>query len=194
MPLHMPVHLLGTTRPHQTASLCRWEGQQAAPHTHPRKQGEEGRRRSTQSAPVSLPTLLSFPAGSSCLLPTLATSHLGESAWLMVIASPYRGRGGCVCRKMPQIQLSPWQKETGMHMCTHPNMCTHTHTCAHTHTHTPMCTHTYTHPHAHVHTHTHMHMCTHTHTPRFFSSLHPPPPNPPETWHVLPDGGSAKMA
>lgn len=47
----------------------------------------------------------------------------------MVTASLYRGRGSCFSRKMPQIQLSPWQKEN-RHAHVHTHL--HIHTSLHT--------------------------------------------------------------
>lgn len=104
------------------------------PHIHPRKQGVRGQvERAHRSAPVSL-MILSFPAGSwaksgslhSCPLPTLATSYLGVSAWLMATASPHGGDRRLLCRQIFQIQLSPCQKDTGMHTRVHRHTRTHT--------------------------------------------------------------------
>lgn len=130
------------------------------PHIHPRKQGVRGQVESTPVCacePHGCPFLLGAQAKSGSVhsypLPTLATSSLGVSAWLMATASPHRGRR-LLCRQTSQVQLSPRQKDTDMH--------------------------------------TRVHRHTRTQTDSSQDCTHRPPSNPPETWHVLSDGGPAK--
>lgn len=103
------------------------------PHIHPRKQGVRGQvERAHRSAPVSL-MILSFPAGSwaksgslhSCPLPTLATSYLGVSAWLMATASPHGGIGGCFVDKYSKFSCLHVKKTQA---CTRACTDTHVHT------------------------------------------------------------------